>query len=440
MTLKEIRISKGLNQLEASSFLNIPVRTYKRLENDLSYISSPKYKYALDKLSAYSKNIFSISKKYKIAVIGAGYVGLSLGVLLSINNEVSIIDINEDKINKINKRISLFKDKEIETYLSRKKLNLKGYLPDKRLYIDADYIFICVPTDYDETHKRLDTSIIESLIKDIREVNKTSLIIIKSTCYIGFTESLNDNNIIFCPEFLREGRALLDNLYPSRIIVGGDKKNKRIKELGELLRSSSKNNPPLIYMSSNEAEAVKLFSNSYLAMRVSFFNELDSYSLKNKLDSNSIIQGISLDPRIGDYYNNPSFGFGGYCLPKDTLSLINQINDKKGLISSIDRSNQNRKEIIAFDIINRLKRIKGNIVGVYSVESKKDSDNIRHAAILDVIDILKEDNIDILYFNTSKMDIGSFKNKCDLILLNRNEPIFNDVKEKIYTRDLFFRD
>ena len=438
MTLKELRKTKNLTQEDASLICNIPLRTYKRLEienNNNSY----QYKSALMSLSSYipKKNN---NKSYNILIVGAGYVGFSLAILLSLNNKVTVIDINENKVNKINNREPIFKDKEIETYLKTKKLNLEAFTPDISLYNDKDYIIISIPTDFNNETKLLDTSNIRSLVEEIRRVNKKVLIVIKSSCYIGFTESLNYENVIFVPEFLREGKALYDNLNPSRIIIGGDKSNPKVKEFASLLYNSSINNPNVLYMSSNEAEAVKLFSNAYLAMRVSFFNEIDSLSIKNNINAKNIVEGVSLDPRIGDYYNNPSFGYGGYCLPKDTLSLISQMNDvyDDSLISSIDRSNRLRKEYIANDIINRLKSCGGTTVGIYLIQSKKDSDNKRHAAILDVIDILKENNIKIIYYDDISLE--DFKTQSDIIIANRYDSSLDDVASKVYTRDLFRRD
>ena len=441
MTLKELRISKRLTQPEASEICGVPLRSYKRLESDLSYVNSYKYKNAFKCLEEFKSLKNNKKDTNKVLVIGAGYVGFSLAVLLSKNNDVIIVDIKEEKVKKINERKPIFKDKEIEQWLTTKELNLKALLPNKELYKNKDFIILALPTDYDEKTNLLRTDNIISLIKEIREINKKVLIIIKSTCYIGFTESLKDSNVIFCPEFLREGRALLDNLYPSRIIVGGDPKNYRVKRFGELLRRNSFNRAKVLYMSSKEAEAVKLFSNAYLAMRVAYFNELDSFAINNNVNSKNIIEGVCLDNRIGDYYNNPSFGYVGYCLPKDTLSLINQIKevDNNSIISAIDRSNCSRKEYIVDDILSKLEKVNGNTVGVYSIESKKDSDNKRHAAILDIIKGLEDKGIKIIYFS-KEISLEQFKRDSDIILLNRYSQIFDDIKDKIYTRDIFIRD
>ena len=310
---------------------------------------------------------------------------------------------------------------------------------DKNIYRHQDFVVISVPTDFVNEKNGYDMTSVTNTIKDIRSVNKKCLIVIKSTCPVGFTSSLDDRNIIFSPEFLREGKAIYDNLYPSRIIIGGNKSNKKVREFASLLLDTAINAPQVIYMSSSEAEAVKLFSNAYLAMRVSYFNELDSFASQNGLDSKNIIQGVSLDSRIGDYYNNPSFGFGGYCLPKDTSELISQMKNisNNDLISSIEKSNESRKDFIVSDIISKLnKPINESIIGIYSFESKKNSDNIRHASIIDVSNKLKDLGATILINDQSE----EFKNKCDLIIANRYDSSLDEVKEKVYTRDLFIRD
>ncbi len=440
MTLKELRLSKKITQVEASEICHIPLRSYKRLESDSTYANSYKYKNAYSILETFKSKI-KHNKSLNILVIGAGYVGFSIAVLLSKNNEVTVLDIKEEKVKKINNREPIFKDSEIANWLKNKELHLKAALPNKDLYLNQDYIIIALPTDYDEKTNLLKTDNIVSLINEIRSVNKKVLIVIKSTCYIGFTESLHDERLIFCPEFLREGRALLDNLYPSRIIIGGPSSNLKVKQFGELLRRCSLNRAKVLYMSSKEAESVKLFSNAYLAMRVAYFNELDSFAIKNNIDSKNIIEGVSLDARVGDYYNNPSFGYGGYCLPKDTLSLINQMKDvdNNSIISSIDESNCSRKELIVDDILSRLEKVNGHTVGIYSLEAKKDSDNIRHSAIIDVINSLQNKGINILYYSPD-ISLQSFKEKSDIILVNRYVSSFDDVKEKVYTRDVFKRD
>ena len=325
MILKELRISKKLTQVDAANIVGIPLRTYKRLESDPKYFSSIKYEKCINLLKKYNKKHDKSLEKYEIAIVGAGYVGYTLGVVLSKHNNVVLIDINEDRVNEINKEN-----------------DLKASLPNLNLYKNKDYIFICVPTNYDAHTGLLDTEIVRQVVEDIRKVNPKVTIVIKSTCNIGFTNSLNDKNIIYCPEFLREKHALEDMMHPSRIIIGSSKKDNKVTKLGKLLQNSVLNRPNVLYMSTKEAESVKLFSNAYLAMRVAYFNELDSFAKDNNLDTHQIISGVSLDPRIGDYYNNPSPGYSGKCLPKDTLALANLTRGE--LISSISRSNEVRKK------------------------------------------------------------------------------------------------
>ena len=326
MTLKELRISKHLTQLEASNLCDIPLRSYKRLESDPKYVGSFKYEKCLTMLKKYKHPHNIPSEKYNIAIVGAGYVGYTLGVVLSSHNNVVLIDINEERVKQLNEDT-----------------NLKAELPKSNLYLNKDYIFICVPTNYDERTGLLDTKVVKQVVEDIRKVNSKTTIVIKSTCNIGFTESLNDKNIIYCPEFLREKYALEDMKHPSRIIIGCPTKNNKVIKLGRLLQNSAFNRPNILYMSTKEAESVKLFSNAYLAMRVAYFNELDTFAKNNNLDTHQIINGVSLDPRIGDYYNIPSTGYSGKCLPKDTLALANLT--KGELISSIDISNEIRKKV-----------------------------------------------------------------------------------------------
>ena len=427
MTLKELRLLKNLTQQEASNICGVPLRSYKRLENDNNYINSYKYKLCCELLSGYSDKSFIKHKPYNVLVIGAGYVGLSLAILLSINNYVDVVDINIGKVNEIN-------NGDFDKGFSNKKLHLKAYLPDASLYTNKDYIIISVPTNYYEDTKLLDTSNIESLVKEIRAINKKALIVVKSTCYVGFTESLNDSNVIYCPEFLRENSALQDSLNPNRIIIGGDKNNIKVKKFANALLEVCNNNPPVVYMSSKEAEAVKLFSNAYLALRVSYFNELDSFAIKNNIDSKSIIEGVSLDPRIGDYYNNPSFGFGGVCLPKDSLCLSNQMEDvdNNSVLTSVSNSNRSRKEYIVNDILSKLSKIDKPIVGTLPTKS-------RLSPVLDIVSMLENRGINVIYYSPDKMTLNEFKSICNLILVDRYNSSLDDVKEKVYTRDMFRR-
>ena len=333
MELKEIRISKGLNQETAAKIIGVPLRTYKRYENDKNYQDTFKYHQFSQILNNINKtkNSKTIKEKLSIVVAGIGYVGLSLATLLSLDNDVVITDIIEDKINKVNNHKSPFHDKEINQYLSKKELSLKATFSNEDSYINKDIVIVATPTDFNPKTNNFNTDSVISVIDLVNKVNSKALVVIKSTVPIGFTKMMRKQypklNIIFSPEFLREGKALYDNLYPSRIIIGAERVTNKVKIFASLLEKNAKNYNKAIYMSSDEAEAVKLFSNAFLAMRVAYFNELDSYAKKKGLDSAQIIKGVSRDSRIGDYYNNPSFGYGGYCLPKDSEQLQNSFVD-----------------------------------------------------------------------------------------------------------------
>lgn len=387
----------------------------------------------------------------KIAVAGTGYVGLSLATLLSQNNEVYALDIIKEKVDMINNHISPIKDNEIEDFLKNKKLDLKATIDYKEAFKDAKYIIISTPTNYDIEKNYFDTSSVEDTIEKIISLGNNTTIIIKSTVPVGFTESIkkkyNIDNIIFSPEFLREGRALYDNLYPTRIILGED--SPRAREFADLLvAGAQKENIDVKFMGNTEAEAVKLFSNTYLALRVAYFNELDTYAEINGLNTKDIIEGMGLDPRIGLHYNNPSFGYGGYCLPKDTKQLLaNYEGIPQNLIEAIVKSNDTRKNHIANMILKRNPKT----VGIYRLTMKTDSDNFRASAIQGVIDNLKENNVNIIIyeptlkeitFNDIKVvkDFDEFSSKSDVIIANRLEEQLNTVKDKVYTRDLFTRD
>ena len=388
----------------------------------------------------------------KIAIAGTGYVGLSLATLLSQYNEVVALDVVPEKVEMINNRISPIKDEYIETYFKEKKLNLHATLDYKEAFAGSRFVIISTPTNYDEKTNFFDTSSVEDIIKEVISMHDDNiLMIVKSTIPVGFINNMKEkyhiDNIIFSPEFLREGKALYDNLYPSRIIVG--EKSKRAEEFGELLKSASlKDDVVVKYMDSTEAEAVKLFANTYLALRVAYFNELDTYAELNSLNTKDIIDGVCLDPRIGNYYNNPSFGYGGYCLPKDTKQLkANYKNVPENLISAIVESNNTRKEHIAKEIIDRNPKI----VGIYKLAMKSGSDNFRTSAIQDVMEKIKSNGIEIVIYeptlkeNTFKnnkiiKNLEDFKNISDIILVNRFDEALKDVKDKIYTRDLFLRD
>ena len=387
----------------------------------------------------------------KIAVAGTGYVGLSLSILLSQHNEVVALDIIKEKVDMINNHISPIKDNEIEKFLKEKKLNLRATLDYEDAFKGASYVIISTPTNYDDVTNRFDTSSVEDIIEKVLKINKDATIIIKSTIPVGYTESVRKkygvDNIIFSPEFLREGKALYDNLYPSRIIVG--EKSERALKFAKLLEEGAiKENIDIKFMGNTEAEAVKLFSNTYLALRVAYFNELDTYAESKGLNTKEIIEGVCLDPRIGTHYNNPSFGYGGYCLPKDTKQLLaNYKGVPQNMIEAIVKSNDTRKDYIA-DIVSKKEP---KIVGIYRLTMKADSDNFRSSAIQGVIDRLKDKNITVVIYEPTLSadefsgckvihDFDEFSQVTDVILANRLEHEIENVKSKVYTRDLYSRD
>lgn len=388
----------------------------------------------------------------KIAVAGTGYVGLSLATLLSQNNEVVALDIIPEKVEKINNRISPIKDEYIEKYFKEKQLNLKATLDYKEAFKGAEFVIISTPTNYDEEKNFFDTSSVEDIIQKVISIKENNItMVVKSTIPVGFIENVkrkyNIENIFFSPEFLREGKALYDNLYPSRIIVGD--KSEKAKEFAKILiDSAEKKEVETLFMNSTEAEAVKLFSNTYLALRVAYFNELDTYAITKGLNTKDIINGVCLDPRIGNHYNNPSFGYGGYCLPKDTKQLLANYKDvPQNLIEAIVNSNKTRKDFITEEILKR----KPEVVGIYRLTMKAGSDNFRSSAIQDIIKNLRANNVKVIIYEPTLNqkeyngfevvnDINQFKKYSSIILANRQENILEDVKERVYTRDLYSRD
>lgn len=443
MTLKELRISKGYSQKECANIVGVPLRTFKRYETDKKYRNSIKYQYIVQRLNSSKGKTNKTNKENRsnIVIVGIGYVGLSYGVLLDEIANVTFVDINKKKVDQINKNISPINNKTFKACVKEAHFNATY---DEEVYKTADFVIVAIPTNLCDNTNKLNTTELDNLLDNIRNKNKNCLIVIKSTLPVGYTASRKDKNLLFFPEFLREKTAINDVLNPTRLIFGSSNVSYKVKRFESLIEKSVHNNAKVNYMGESEAEAVKLFSNAYLAARIAFFNELDSFAYQNNLDSKKIIDGLGKDPRIGDQYNNPSYLFQGYCLPKDTIEIETSMGNIKNnqLISSIISSNNSRLEFIVTKIIEKAKKISHKtkdqiVVGIYDKDIINETPHYELSSTYRLIERLKEKKIKIAVYSSKNKSIDSFINKVDLIILNNSESKFDNCKDKVFNRSIY---